>query len=339
MMKKKVSLKDIAKEVGVSIALVSYVINNKEKEARVGADVANKIREAVKKLNYQTNQVAKSLKVGKSQILGLIVADISNPFFANIARTIEDEAKKHNYTVIFGSSDEDDDKSWNLIEVLLRQQVDGIIIAPTINSENQIRHLEEQHIPYVLIDRYFPSINSNYVVTDNYQAAYHAVKHLLVTNHHKIGLIVYESSLHHMVERKQGYIDAVKELSSKPGHLLIREVNILNVKEDVEHAMLSLINDHQIDALFFATNTLSITGLNFLNKSNLKVPDDIAVVCFDESEVFDFFYSPITFVNQPLLDVGKNAVKILINQISGAKGGISQIVLKSNLVIGKSSGA
>src|SRR5882757_11026754 len=100
-MKKKVSLKDVAWEVGVSTALVSYVINNREKEARVGKDIAKKIREAVLRLNYQTNQIAKSLKVGRSQIIGCILADISNPFFANIARTIEDETKRKNYTLIF----------------------------------------------------------------------------------------------------------------------------------------------------------------------------------------------------------------------------------------------
>src|SRR5690606_5499858 len=127
-------------------------------------------------LNYQPNQIAKSLKSGKSFTIGLIVADISNPFFANIARTIEDEAKKDNYTVIFGSSDENAEKSKDLIDVLVKRQVDGFIIAPTENSETQIEYLIKANIPFVLIDRYFPGIESNYVVTDNHQAAYDATK-------------------------------------------------------------------------------------------------------------------------------------------------------------------
>src|SRR5690606_11324084 len=134
-MKKRVSIKNIAEAAGVSTALVSYVLNNKEKEARVGKEIAIKIREIAKELGYQPNQRAKSLKSGLSYIIGLIVADISNPYFANIARTVEDEAKKNNYTVIFGSSDENAEKSRDLIDVLINRQVDGFIIAPTDDFE------------------------------------------------------------------------------------------------------------------------------------------------------------------------------------------------------------
>src|SRR5690606_10679836 len=210
-MKKKVSLKDIAQAAGVSTALVSYVLNNKEKEARVGKEIAIKIREIAKELNYQPNQLAISLKSGKSQTIGLIVADISNPFFGNIARTIEDEAKKNNYTVIFGSSDENPEKSWDLINVLIKRQVDGFIIAPAQNSETQIEYLEAQNIPLVLIDRYFPEINTNFVATDNYQAAYTAVSHLVETGHKRIGMIAYQNKLIHMEERKRGYSAALKD--------------------------------------------------------------------------------------------------------------------------------
>ena len=330
-MKKKVSLKDVAKEVGVSTALVSYVINNRDKEARVGKDIAKKIREAVLRLDYQTNQIAKSLKIGKSQIFGCIVADISNPFFANIARTIEDEAKRNNYTVIFGSSDENEAKSWDLINVLLKQQVDGFIIAPAENSEKQIEYLSNQNIPYVLIDRHFPEINSNYVITDNYNASYKAVKHLLAKGRKHVAMLAYKSTLLHMQERKRGYTDAIKELSADPDRLVIKEVGVLNSRADIETAMNEMLHDNKTDAIFFATNTLSVSGLNFLNKSKYKVPKHIDVVCFDDSEVFDFFYSPITFIEQPLFQVGKVAVSILIEQIRANSENKKQVVLESEL--------
>ena len=154
-MNKKISLKDIANEVGVSIALVSYVLNGREKEARVGQEMAEKIRKAALKLNYQPNFIARSLKSGKTNTIGLIVADISNPFFSNLARIIEDEAKKYGYIVIFGSSDESAEKSADLIDVFLNRQVDAFIIAPAAKTEKQIKRLKERKVPFVLITATF----------------------------------------------------------------------------------------------------------------------------------------------------------------------------------------
>ncbi len=339
-MKKKVSIKDIAHAVGVSTALVSYVLNNKEKEARVGKEIAEVIRNKAKELDYQPNQIAKSLKSGKSHTIGLIVADISNPFFANIARTIEDEAKKNNYTVIFGSSDESPDKSWELINVLINKQVDGFIIAPAENSEKQIHYIESQNIPFVLIDRYFPDIHTNYVATDNYQASYDAILHLIQTGHRKIGMIAYKSNLVHMKERKRGYIEALKDNNLLSDVSLIKEIAFNNISGDIETTINELLyNKPSIDSIFFATNTLALQGLKFLNKQNYRIPDDLAVVCFDEGEAFDFFYSPVTFVEQPLVEVGKEAVRILVDQINNKHTSKRQISISSKLIIRKSSGA
>lgn len=338
-MKKKVSIKDIARAAGVSTALVSYVINNKEKEARVGKEIAEKVRQIAKELNYQPNQIAKSLKSGKSYTIGLIVADISNPFFANLARVIEDEAKKNNYTVIFGSSDENSDKSRDLIDVLVNRQVDGFIIAPTENSEQQIRDLEKQNIPLVLIDRYFPDIHSNYVVTDNFKASYDAVTHLAEAGRKKIGMLAYKSSLIHMQERKRGYLEALKDsgLSAEP--LLLKEISFNNILEDAAAGINELLNEKPpVDAVFFATNTLALSGLKVLDSKRYRIPDDLAVVCFDEGDAFDFFYSPLTFIDQPLKEVAREAVQILINQISSASSEKKQVEISSKLIIRKSSG-
>jgi LacI family transcriptional regulator len=324
-MKKKVSIKDIAQAVGVSTALVSY---------------AEVIRKKSEELDYQPNELAKSLKSGKSHTIGLIVADISNPFFANIARTIEDEAKKNNYTVIFGSSDESLDKSWDLINVLIAKQVDGFIIAPTENSEKQIHYLGSQNIPFVLIDRYFPDIHTNYVTTDNYQASYNAILHLINTGHKKIAMIAYKNNLVHMEERKRGYTEALKHnnlLSEVP---LIKEIAFNDVTEDIKKKINELLyNQPSVDAIFFATNTLALNGLKFLNEQNYMIPDDLAVVCFDEGEAFDFFYSPLTFVDQPLVEIGKEAVRILVDEINSKHTSKRQISISSKLVIRKSSGA
>ncbi|WP_315814751.1 LacI family DNA-binding transcriptional regulator [Paraflavitalea speifideaquila] len=146
----------------MSTALVSYVLNNK-RENRVSKELAQRIREVAAQLNYRTNQVARSLKINKTYTIGLIVADIANPFSSGMARIIEDEAERHQYTVIFSSSDENARKCGKLIDTLLDRQVDGLIISPPAFSEHQVIYLQEQQVPFVLIDRYFPALKTNYV--------------------------------------------------------------------------------------------------------------------------------------------------------------------------------
>lgn len=335
-MKKKVSLKDIAKKVGVSTATVSYVLS-KGKDSGVSEEVSEKVKQAAKELNYQPNQIAKSLKMGKTFTIGLIVADISNPFFAHIARIIEDEAKKQNYTVIFGSSDEKADKSWDLIQFLSNRQVDGFIIAPTENSEDQINYLKEQHIPYVLIDRYFPEISSNYVVIDNFKAAYNGVKRLVETGNEKIGMIAYSTSLLHMRERVRGYKTAMQDNNLIIHDNWVHEIEYSQAKKEVRKAIDELLmQKNPVRAIFIATNTLAVYALKYIDELGFKVSKDLAIVSFDEGEAFDFYYCPLTYLRQPLSGLATSAVRLLINQISENSWKQEHICLDAELIIRES---
>jgi LacI family transcriptional regulator len=335
-MAKKVSLKDIANKVGVSTALVSYVLNGLEKEKRVGSEIAEKIHAAAKELKYQPNQIARSLRKGTTNTIGLIVADISNPFFGQLARVIEDEAAKCNYTVIFGSSDEDCSKSSALMEALLNRQVDGLLITPTEGCSEQIQSLIKRDIPVVLIDRYFPDISTNHVVLDNYKATWNAVNCFISNGYNEIKMIAYKSSLVHMQERIRGYREAMKE-NGLANEILVKEVRYNHVKNDINKIMDDLLAEKKINALLFATNALSIYGLYAIRKSNVKVPEDLAVIGFDGHEVFDFFQPPISYIKQPLEEMGKESVKILLYQIKGIKK-IVHTELRHQLIETASSG-
>jgi LacI family transcriptional regulator len=335
----KVSLKDVATHLGVSTALVSYVINGKEKENRVGPEMAKKIRNAVIELNYQPNQIAKSLKSGKTNTIGLIVADISNPFFSNIARIIEDEARKSGYVVIFGSSDEDAEKSQDLINVFLKRQVDAFIIAPAENTENQVKALQKTGLAVVLIDRYFPTIQVDCVHIDNFQAAYNAVEHLIHNGGRKIGMMAYGTSLPHMQERENGYKAALNANGIKFKKEWLREASFQNIEKDVANEMKKLLFPVlKVDAFFFATNTLAVEGLKVINRSGIKVPDDLAIISFDESDAFDFFYSPLSYVSQSLEDIGKGAVKLVVERLKDGAREYTNLIIKEKLVIRKSCG-
>ena len=338
-MTKKVSLKDVARHVGVSTALVSYVINHKEKEARVSSEMVTKIRKAVAELNYQPNLIAKSLKSGKTHTIGLIVADISNPFFSNIARIIEDEARKEGYIVIIGSSDEDAEKSQDLINVFFNRQVDAFIIAPAENTELQIIELQKKNVPVVLIDRYFPTAKTDSVHIDNFRAAYRAVKHLAINGKKRIAMMGYDTSLPHIQERKNGYKAALKDKRIRFKSEWLKNISYHNIEKEVAIAMKELLAlVPKIDAIFFATNTLAVEGLRIIYKSGVKVPEDLAIIAFDESDAFDFFYSPLSYVRQPLAEMGKKAVKLAIERIRNNDKKYATILVKEKLVLRKSSG-
>lgn len=336
-MGKRISLKDIANSVGVSTALVSYVLNGQEKEKRVGAEMAERIRLAAKELNYNPNQIARSLRKGTTKTIGLIVADIANPFFGQMARVVEDEANNNGYTVIFGSSDEDPVKSAALIDSLINRQVDGFIIAPAERTVDQIKDLIQRSIPVVLIDRFMPELATSFVVLDNYTAAFDAVSYLLGKGYKRIGMIGYQSSLIHMQDRFKGYRDAMIK-GGVEDEVKIGEVRFNKVQTDIE----SVLNDftsgsQKMDAIVFATNALTISGLYYFNKNKIRIPEELAVIGFDGNAAFDFFYSPLTYIEQPIEKMGKDSVRLLLDQMNGLKEPV-QVKLRHALVKRQSDG-
>ncbi|RCR70946.1 LacI family DNA-binding transcriptional regulator [Larkinella punicea] len=338
MNKKKVSLKDIAEKAQVSTALVSYVLNGKEKESRVGHEIAVKIKQIAKELNYQPNYLAKSLRSGKTQTIGLIIADISNPFFANIARIVEDEAKKNGYTVIIGSSDEKAEKSWDLITVFLNRQVDGFIIVSSENSEEQIQYLIEKNVAFVLLDRHFPTIPTHFVSLNSYKAAFDAGVHLIQGGYKNIGLIAYKSNLFHMQERIRGYRESLAENGIVFHPAWLKEVGFDTIDEEIKIGIDEMLaSAFPVDALIFATYRLAVTGLKYINALGLKVPDDLAIVSFGQAEVFDLYYCPITYVLQPMEELGKTAVEILIHQLKEPHAEKRQILMEAQLMARDSS--
>jgi len=335
-MNKKVSLKDIAEQLGVSTALVSYVLNNKERKARVGDETVRKIRQLAASLDYQPNIIARSLQSGKTNTIGVIVADISNPFFSSIARIIEDEAMKRDYVVFFSSSDEDADKSKQLIDMFIHRGVDALIIAPSENTEKQIRRLIKQRFPLVLIDRYFPG--SDYVVIDNFQASYNATNHLIQAGRNRIAMMAYDTGMEHMKERIRGYRTALKDNNIRFDDSWLITVSYQDLARHVRKAIKNITTPTLgVDGFIFATNSLAVLSLKVLISSGIRIPTHLAVVSFDESDAFDLFYPPVSYVRQSLYDIGKSAVDLALRRIKGESKGPQQIVIDARLVVRESS--
>lgn len=335
---RKIALSDIAKEAGVSTALVSYVLSGKEKEGRVGPDIARTIRDIAKRLNYQPNLLAQSLRNGRTQTLGLIIADISNPFFANIAREVEDESRRHGYTVIIGSSDENADKAYDLMNVLINRQVDGFIIVSSERSERLVEHLQRIGMPFVLLDRHFPEFDTDFVVTNNAKASYEAGSHLIENGYRRIGFVAYESQMFHVRERIRGYQEALRDRGIRANPDWLKRVRFEQTATAIRSAIDALVSGQlPIDALIFSTYGLAVNGLKYMNERRLRVPDDVGVVSFGQAEVFDLYYCPISFMRQPIDVLGKRAVAVLIGKLQQADGQRQQITIDAQLVARESS--
>ena len=338
---KKTSLNDIARHLGVSKTLVSLVLNGKAKEHRISDEVCKKVIDLARELNYKPNQIAKGLRTGKTNTIGLIIADIANPFFGKLGREIEKEAASNGYRVIFCSSDENAENSKKQIEMLQQGQVDGFIIAPPAGSENQILALKRNKTPFVLIDRHFPDIETNYIVVDNIKASYEAVSHLIDKGYRKIACVTLNVHLNNMNQRVLGYKQALIDHNIPVDNELIKMMPFSHEKDDIIDAVKQLEpgNKEKVEAVFFATSKLGIMGIETIHSMGLNIPDDIAIVSFDDPDAYKISQPPVSAIAQPLKEIGRESVRVLLELMGEDKTSETRkIVLNANFIPRKSSG-
>lgn len=327
---KKISLKDIAEAAGVSTALVSFVLNGKGKEHRVGEETAKHILHIAEEMNYQPNMAAKSLRSGKTGTIGVVLSDISNPFFSQIARCMEDEAARCGYTVLFGSSDEDAEKMKRVVSNLVNKGVDGLILVPCEKTEKFVQSLADNNTPIVLFDRYFQNFNIGYVALNNYNATYAATRHLLEAGYNSPGMVAYDLNLTHMKDRIRGYKKAMAD------HGLRDRINIGFLKYDVPRKsaekLIPKMMAEGVDAMLFATNTISLTCLYAIRDAGVPIPDALGLVGFDGSDAFNFFYSPLTYIKQPVDTLAAKAIELLVASIA-SENTTQSALIEGELVI------
>ncbi|HEY8956288.1 LacI family DNA-binding transcriptional regulator [Chitinophaga sp.] len=314
-MKKKISIHDIAKELNLSATTISFVLNGKGDEKKISEDVRRKVSDYIKKVGYQPNMIAKSLRTGKSNIIGMLVEDISDPFFSGISRGIEAIAYNHKYKIFFASTENDTEKTKVLIKLFRERQVDGYIMAPPSGVEDEIKALMDDNVPVILFDRYLPSLNTSTVIIDNYSGSYQAVKHLLENGYSNIAFITLNSEQTQMHARLQGYIKAVEDSLCDP--IVARLPYKSGYQAGTEKLIQEFIKEHEkVDAIIFATNYLAINGLKAIRDLGLAIPGDIAVIGFDDNTHFNLFSPSITAVAQPIEEIAQEVVQQLLNALS-----------------------
>ena len=335
--KKKITSKDIAKELGISRSVVSFVLNGKNKEMRISDELTKKVLDLVETRNYQTNHIAKSLKTGKTHTIGLIVADIANPFFAKIASEIEKEVRKKGYSVFFCSSNENK-KNFNFqLENFKNRQVDGLILIPPINSDKILTVLGSQNIPFVIMDRVFENLSANSVNINNHKAAYDATTRLINNGRKKVALINVNNELITMSDRTNGYIDAIADNGMEVNPYLLQQLKYSNVAAHVNEAVNEVILNNA-DAIIFTTNKLGVQGVQAISNMGKRIPEDIAVISFDDTTAYAVAKTSITAIKQPLEQMCKEAVRILMKSIDKSEDNIDteQIILDASFIVRES---
>ncbi|WP_416442458.1 LacI family DNA-binding transcriptional regulator [Leeuwenhoekiella sp. A16] len=333
MKQKRPALKDIASKLNVSITTVSFVLNGKGKEKKISDEVIKKIQDYTESINFKPNLVAQSLRTGKTKIIVFMVEDISNYFFAKLARIIEDIAYNKDYKVLFCSNENDDKRSRELINLFYERQVDGFIIIPSAGIRNDIDDLIKKNVPVVLFDRYFPDLKTNYVVINNKDAANKATRHLIDNGFKKIAFITTDVKQTQMLDRLKGYEECVSQaqLSSN-----VLEIPFKDVNSDKGKGLIhSFITDHaEYDSVFFSTNYLTQSGLEVIKDYNPNLLNELGIITFDDNDLFRIYTPTISAVSQPLQEIGEKLMKIMLNMLKEKDGSDSpqEVVLNAELI-------
>lgn len=315
-LKTKYQLKDLAKSAGVSESTVSRVLNGMADKYRIGKETQTKVEQLAKDLDFIPDQLARSLRLKKTKTLGLIIPDITNPFFAGIAHAIEQEARAAGYFVILSVSEEDASLEHIALQQLTARNVDGIIISPVGNEKVYLHKFYQSKIPMVLIDRYFEGEPWPYVTSDNRLGGFLATEHLIQNGHSRIACIQGTAFTTPNTERVQGYLEALEHYNMRFNTRWLTGDNF--GKENGYHALeylLSLSITVRPTAIFALSNLISLGVLDAMREKALLVPDDFSLIAFDEQPYSSFLATAMTTIGQNIKEIGSQALNYLIQRI------------------------
>ena len=324
-----VKIKDVAKEAGVSTATVSRVLAQKP---YVSAEVQARVMAAVEKLGYRPNRVARSLRAQQSNTIGLIVSDIRNPYFTDVSRAVEDTAYEHGYAVYLCNTDESPEKEALYLNLLHDENVSGVILSPTKQTSDDFDAIN-LNIPTVIIDRSIKHGEVDIVMIDNIDAAYRLTCHLVENGYRRLGALFGEASTTGR-ERRQGFEKALREHDLTPVTM-----RYLPPRIDAGHeATLAILNMPDRPEAILATNSLLSAGaLEAIRERNLAIPDDIALVGFDETTWSMLVQPTLTVIAQPTYEIGQTAMELLLKRIEQPDAPARQVILKGQLLARGSS--
>ncbi|MCX5644526.1 MAG: LacI family DNA-binding transcriptional regulator [Phycisphaerae bacterium] len=326
------TLKAIAKQLGVSVTTVSRSLNGKAAEYGISKRTEEAVRKAAKKLSFSPDPLARGLRLNRTLSLGLIIPDISNPYFAEIAKNVEMAARGGGYSVILCDSQERTDLEAESLTLLRDRKVDGLVIAPVGQSAAHFEVLEDGDLPVVVIDRHFPHLRLPYVVSDNYRGAMDATDYFLKHGHRTIACVQGLAGTSPNRERVRGYQAALRSRGIPVDDSLVAGSSF-SEENGYVHGKLLITRRRDITAILALSNLISLGILRALSEESLKAPDDVSIICFDDQPYCAYLNPPMTTVEQNQEQMGRIAVRLLLDQIQSSQGPTREgIVLPTRLV-------
>lgn len=323
---------DVARHAQVSAATVSRVLNGR---STVDPALVERVLAAVDDLGYRRNAVARNLRKRQTSLWAVIISDVENPFFTSMVRGVQDVAAAAGYSVVLCNSDENPEKESGYIGVALAEKMAGVIISPSSHRVEDVNMLLDAGCPVVVVDRELRGVRGDTVLVDNEHGAESATAHLIDQGHQRIACITGPRRVATATQRLHGYRKAHVAASRQVDESLIR---IADFRERGGHdAMASLLDDAAPDAVFAANNLMTVGAMECLVERGLAIPDDIAVVGFDELPWADLVRPSITTVAQPTYEEGRTAAELLAKRIAQPSWEFTRIVLRTELRVRASS--
>lgn len=312
-MAKKISILDIAKALGISPTTVSFVLNGRAREKRISDKLEEQVLQYVEEVGYKPNSLARSLRTGKTNTIGLVVESISNPFFSNIARTIEDIAYANGYRILYSSTENSVERTRAILQLFADRQVDGYIISPPEGVENDIRQLVDGKKPVVLFDRVIDQLDLDSVSIDNQFSAYNATRVLLGNGYKHVACVTLNSEQLQMQERENGYVKALEGSGGSPAIFRIDYgADDLQFKAD----FVAFLKQYpQTDALLFTTNYLAVKGLRAMKGLAYEIGGNLGLIAFDEHDLFELHQPPISAIAQPIEAIAQQLIALLLHRL------------------------
>lgn len=312
----KVTIMDIARLAGVSKATVSMVLNDKDEN--ISPETREKIKSIAKELNYIPNSIARSLSTRKSKTIGIILPDIINPFFSEMARAIEDAANGYGYNVIFCNSDNEVKKEEKYIKLLISKLVDGVIFMAGGKSTESIEILNHNNIPYVLVDRYIEGYKDCHgVFCSNKNGVIKGVEYLYSIGKRRIAFIKGPDELYISGRRLKGYREAMIERNIYDESLIFQ--GDFTIKGGMKATEELIKSGKEFDAVMYSNDVMAFGGIKVLYRNGIRVPEDISIMGFDNIQISEFIEPELTTIAQPIYDMGREACGLLVNVIEGNK--------------------
>lgn len=334
MKRKRSTIREVAKRAKVAPITVSRVVN---KSGYVSEKTRQRVEAAIEELNYIPNTISQSLRYQKTNMITLLVTDITNPFWTGVTRGVEDVCNDHGFQVVLCNTDEKFSKLEGYINLMLEKQSDGFVLAPTDSSKELVQSILNKHVPIVLVDRVLEGVEASIVLNDNEEGAYQLATHLIELGHQRIAVLAASEEISTNVQRLAGYRRALRDADLSINENLIIYGDF-TVESGYEMAKTIMCQPEPPTAIFAVNNFIAIGAMMALQEAHLKVPDDISIVCFGEIPYALPETAKMTTANQFPYQLGVKAAEVLLELIEDENAHHKEVVVPIEISIRDSSG-